>query len=174
MLYENYLLFLQKNPPPNVEEISLAGTIPEITNNLTKRHDQSLKPGFVRNLEEIIKECVHACETVSRLPSVKALLNSSVTFDMVIVEVFGSECFLPLGQRFKAPVIGLLSSVPLPWVNEQLGNPEETSYVPAYMMGYGQRMNLWERFSNTIAIIWSKILYKYMSQIPSQVRNENN
>ncbi|XP_026314878.1 UDP-glucuronosyltransferase 1-1-like [Hyposmocoma kahamanoa] len=160
--------FPMKNPPPNVEEISLAGTIPEITNNLTKRHYHSLKPDFVRNLEEIMKECVHACETVSRLPSVKALLNSSVTFDMVIVEVFGSECFLPLGQRFKAPVVGLLSSVPLPWVNEQLGNPEATSYVPAYMMGYGQRMNLWERFSNTIAVIWSKILYKYMSQIPSQ------
>lgn len=169
-----YLLSLQKNPPPNVEEISLAGTIPEITNNLTKRHDQWLKPDFIRNLEEIMKECVHACETVSRLPAVKALLNSSITFDMVIVEVFGSECFLPLGQRFKAPVVGLLSSVPLPWVNEQLGNPEVTSYVPAYMMGYGQRMNLWERFSNTIAVIWTKILYKHKSQIPSQVRVKNN
>lgn len=160
----------QKNPPPNVEEISLAGTIPEITNNLTKR-DHSIKPDFIRNMEQIMKECVHACETVSRLPAVKALLNSTVTFDMVIVEVFGSECFLPLGQRFQAPVVGLLSSVPLPWVNEQLGNPEATSYVPSYMMGYGQHMNIWERFANTLAVIWSKILYRYKSQLPSQVRS---
>ncbi|XP_049877469.1 UDP-glucosyltransferase 2-like [Pectinophora gossypiella] len=159
--------FPMKNPPSNVDEISLAGTIPEITNNLT-RQDQSLKPSFVRNLEQIMKECVQACETVSRIPAVKDLLNSTVMFDMVIVEVFGSECFLPLGQRFQAPVVGLLSSVPLPWVNEQLGNPEATSYVPAYMMGYGQHMNLWERFANTMSVLWAKILYRYKSQLPSQ------
>lgn len=116
-----------------------------------------------------MEECVHACETVSQLPAIKALLNSTVTFDMVIVEVFGSECFLPFGQRFKAPVVGFLSSVPLPWVNEQLGNPDATAYVPSYMMGYGQQMSLWERFANTMAVVWAKILYRYKSQMPSQV-----
>lgn len=116
-----------------------------------------------------MKECVHACDTVSRLPAIKTLLNSSVQYDMVIVEVFGSDCFLPLGRRFDAPVVGLLSSVPLPWVNEQLGNPEATAYVPAYMTPYGQRMTVLERLFNTISVVWAKILYKYESQIPSQV-----
>ncbi|XP_046971629.1 UDP-glucosyltransferase 2-like [Vanessa cardui] len=160
--------FTMKNPPTNVEEINLAGTIPEITNNLTKQHT-SLKPDAVRNLEQIMKECVHACEVVSQNPAVKALVNSTKTFDLVIVEVFGSECFLPFGTRFKAPVVGFLSSVPLPWVNEQLGNPEGTSYIPAYMLGFGQSMNLWERFVNTIAVIYSKINYKNKSQQPSQI-----
>lgn len=159
---------MQKSPPLNIEQISLAGTIPEITNNLTKSQ-QSIKPDFIRNLEEIMKECIHACETVAKLPTVKALLNSTSVFDLIIVEVFGSDCFLPLGRRFKAPVVGFLSSVPLPWINDQIGNPEATSYVPSYMMGYGQRMNLWERFANTIAVIVAKILYVYKSQIPSQV-----
>ncbi|KAM3962556.1 UDP-glycosyltransferase UGT47A1 [Aphomia sociella] len=159
--------FLMKNPPSNVEEISLAGTIPEITNNLTN-HLHSLKPEFVSNLERIMEVCVNACDTVSRIPAVKSLFNSTTTYDMVIVEVFGSECFLPLGQKFKAPVVGLLSSVTLPWVNEQLGNPEATAYVPAYMMPYGQRMNIFERFINTISALWAKILYKYKSQLPSQ------
>lgn len=116
-----------------------------------------------------MKECVHACDTVSKMPAIKNLLNSTVTYDMVIVEVFGSDCFLPLGQKFQAPVIGLLSSVPLPWVNDQLGNPDATGYVPAYMMGYGQHMNVWERFINTVAVKWAKVLYKYNSLIPSQV-----
>lgn len=158
----------QTNRPSNVEEINLAGTIPEITNNLTTKYN-SFKPDAFRNLEQIIKECVHACEVVSRNPEVKALVNSTKTFDLVIVEVFGSECFLPFGSRFKAPVVGLLSSVPLPWVNEQLRNPEGTAYIPAYMMSFGQRMNLWERFLNTVAVIWAKIYYKHKSQIPSQV-----
>ncbi|XP_013139240.1 PREDICTED: UDP-glucuronosyltransferase 2C1-like [Papilio polytes] len=160
--------FPMKNPPPNVEEISLAGTIPEITNNLTRQHN-TLKPHFIRNLEQIMKECVHACETVSQLPAVKALVNSTLSFDLVIVEVFGSECFLPFGRRFQAPIVGVLSSVPLPWVNEQLGNPEATSYVPAYMMSYGQQMSLWERMMNTLAVLWSKLLYQYKSQMPSQL-----
>lgn len=116
-----------------------------------------------------MKECVHACETVSQLPAVKALVNSTLSFDLVIVEVFGSECFLPFGRRFQAPIVGVLSSVPLPWVNEQLGNPEATSYVPAYMMSYGQQMSLWERMMNTLAVLWSKLLYQYKSQMPSQV-----
>ncbi|GBP61186.1 Dihydrodiol dehydrogenase 3 [Eumeta japonica] len=157
----------KKNPPPNVEEINLAGTIPEITNNLTKQQ-RTLKPDFMHNLEQIIDECVHACDVVSKVPAVRALFNSSMVFDLVIVEVFGSECFLPLGRRFDAPVVGLLSSVPLPWVNEQLGNPEATAYVPAYMMGYGQRMTLWERFANTMSVLIAKIIYRYNSQIPSQ------
>ncbi|CAG9789204.1 unnamed protein product [Diatraea saccharalis] len=160
--------FPMKNSPPNYEEISLAGTIPEITNNLTKKN-YSWKPDIVQNLESIMNECVQACDVVSRIPAVKALINSSATFDLVIVEVFGSDCFLPLGQRFQAPVVGLLSSVPLPWFNEQLGNPEATAYVPAYMTGFGQHMTLWERFANTMSVIGAKILYKYKSQLPSQV-----
>lgn len=116
-----------------------------------------------------MKECVHACDTVSQLPAVKALVNSNETFDLVIVEVFGSDCFLPLGRRFKAPVVGFLSSVPLPWLNQQLGNPEETAYVSSYMMGYGQRMTMWERFTNTLAVIVAKVMYRYKSQVPSQV-----
>lgn len=123
----------------------------------------------MRNLENIMKECVQACDIVSKMQSVQALFNSTATFDLVIVEVFGSECFLPLGQKFHAPVVGLLSSVPLPWVNDQLGNPEATAFVPAYMMGYGQRMNLWERFTNTLAVAWAKITYRQYSQLPSQV-----
>ncbi|XP_072930001.1 UDP-glycosyltransferase UGT5-like [Epargyreus clarus] len=160
--------FPMRNPPANVEEISLAGTIPEIVNNLTSQQN-SFKPAFVRNLETIMKECVHSCDVVSRTPAVKALINSTRTFDLVIVEVFGTECFLPLGERFQAPVVGLLSSVPLPWVNDQLGNPDGTTYIPSYMVGYGQRMNLWERFTNTFAVILAKFLYKYKSQVPSQV-----
>ncbi|XP_034834101.1 UDP-glucosyltransferase 2-like [Maniola hyperantus] len=160
--------FPMKNPPSNVEQISLAGTIPELTNNLTKQQ-YSLKPDSIRNLEQIMAECVHACDIVSQNPQVRALVSSTKTYDLVIVEVFGSECFLPFGKRFKAPVVGLLSSVPLPWVNEQLGNPEGTAYIPAYMMGYGQRMNVWERFLNTAAVLWAKILYRIKSQIPSQV-----
>nr|QBK47179.1 UDP-glycosyltransferase UGT47A7 [Chilo suppressalis] len=159
--------FPMKNAPPNLEEISLAGTIPDITNNLTKQH-YSWKPDIVRNLESIMTECVHACDVVSKIPAVKALVNSTAAFDLVIVEIFGSECFLPLGQRFQAPVVGLLSSVPLPWLNEQLGNPDATAYVPAYMTGFGQHMTLWERFSNTLSVIGAKILYKYKSQLPSQ------
>lgn len=142
--------------------------MPDIKNNLTRQH-QSLKPEFVDNLEQIMKECVDACDIVSRMPAVKALINSTTTFDMVIVEVFGSECFLPLGKRFDAPVVGFLSSVPLPWVNEQLGIPEGTSYIPSYMMGYGQHMTLLERLVNTMSVIVAKLLHRYKSQIPSQV-----
>lgn len=101
----------------------------------------------------------------------RALVNSTATFDMVIVEVFGSECFLPLGKRFNAPVVGFLSSVPLPWLNDQLGNPEGTSYIPSYVMGCGQHMTLYERLANTISVIVAKLLYRYKSQIPSQVSN---
>lgn len=118
-----------------------------------------------------MEECVDACENVAKVPAVRALFNSMETFDMVIVEVFGSDCFLPLGKKYGAPVVGFLSSVPLPWVNDQLGNPDATAYVPSYMVGYGQRMTLWERFANTMAVITAKVLYKYKSQIPSQVSN---
>ncbi|XP_041969125.1 UDP-glucosyltransferase 2-like [Aricia agestis] len=163
--------FPMKNPPTNVQEISLAGSIPEIMNNLTdirNAHKYTLKPAYIRNLESIIRECVHACNVVAQKEAVRRLLETRTKFDLVMVEVFGTDCLLPLGERFDAPVVGLLSSVPLPWVNEQLGNPDGTAYIPAYMMGFGQRMTIWERFANTVAVMWAKFLYKYKSQIPSQ------
>ncbi|CAK1552262.1 unnamed protein product [Leptosia nina] len=160
--------FPRKTPPPNLEEISLAGTIPELTNNLTEQQN-SFKPAFIRNLDQIIKECLQSCDVVSHMPAVKSLLNSTVHFDLILMEVFGTECFLPFGRRFSAPVVGLLSSVALPWVNDQLANPEGPAYIPSYVTSYGQGMNLWERFFNTFAIVWAKMIYRYKSQVPSQL-----
>ncbi|VVD04657.1 unnamed protein product [Leptidea sinapis] len=133
----------------------------------------TLKPNFIFNLEALISECIEACQVVSQQANIRALLNTTDTYDLVIIEVFGSDCFLPFGKLFNAPVVGLLSSVPLPWVNDQLGNPEIPSYIPAYVTGFSQSMSLWERFSNTLSIILAKILYHYKSQVPSQVIADN-
>ncbi|XP_050667870.1 UDP-glycosyltransferase UGT5-like [Leptidea sinapis] len=157
---------------PNIKEISLAGTIKDLSNNLTRQRN-TLKPNFIFNLEALISECIEACQVVSQQANIRALLNTTDTYDLVIIEVFGSDCFLPFGKLFNAPVVGLLSSVPLPWVNDQLGNPEIPSYIPAYVTGFSQSMSLWERFSNTLSILLAKILYHYKSQVPSQVIADN-
>lgn len=120
------------------------------------------------NVIRLAKYGVHTCETVLSHPSVKKLIRSDEEFDVVVNEVFHTDCFLPFAYKFKAISIGVSSSVLMPWANNRFGNPDNPSYIPNIFTSYSDHMNFIERIANAITSVLYKMMYHFFSDSPSQ------
>ncbi|XP_017767482.1 PREDICTED: UDP-glucuronosyltransferase 2B20 isoform X1 [Eufriesea mexicana] len=85
--------------------------------------------------------------------AVKQLLASGQKFDVLLTESFNTNCFMGLVYRINAPFIQISTHQLMPWVIDELGLSQETSYVPALLTRLPKPMNLFERMSN-LAATW--------------------
>lgn len=99
-------------------------------------------------------------------PDVQALYGRK--YDLVIVEVFGTESIIGLGQQFDAPVIGFSTFSTSRWTNDLIGNPSPLSYISHPMMDFPDRMNLWHRIYNIVFYAYESLVLNVMSH-PMQV-----
>jgi len=120
------------------------------------------------NVIRLAKYGVHTCKTVLSHPSVKKLIRSDEEFDVVVNEVFHTDCFLPFAYKFKAISIGVSSSALMPWANDRFGNPDNPSYIPNIFTSYSDHMNFIERIENAITSVLYKMIYCFFSDSPSQ------
>lgn len=81
--------------------------------------------------------------------------------------MFVADCYLAMARHLKVPLVGLVTSKLMDWMNLPLGNPVSTSYVPSTMSGFSQRMNFLERLLNTLVSGFFKLQYHYF--IPEQL-----
>lgn len=77
-------------------------------------------------------------------------LHSDAQFDVVIVEIFGTEALLGLGHHFKAPVIGVSTFGASKWTADLVGTPLIPSYVPNTFTPHSDRMTFLERAYNLL------------------------
>lgn len=97
------------------------------------------------------------CDAVLKTPVAKQLRDAPKKYDMIITEIFGTDCMLGFAYRYKVPVIALVSSILLPWGGDRLGLPDNPSYIPNYMVPFTSNMDLKERLINTVSVIACKI-----------------
>lgn len=71
-------------------------------------------------------------------------------FDLVIVESFATEGFYGLGEHFKAPLIGLSTTVATGWLNMAVGNYEPWSSVPNQFLFVQPEMTFNDRLNNVL------------------------
>jgi glucuronosyltransferase len=126
------------------------------------------KSNPIANAIHTTKFGVHNCETLLSHPSVKELIRSEEKFDVVVSEVFHTDCFLPFAYKFKAINIGISTSVIMPWANDRLGNIDNPSYIPNFYSSYSDHMNFIERVANALTLVIYKMIYRFFSDPPSQ------
>lgn len=96
---------------------------------------------------------------------IQNLLNSSKTFDLIIMDQFYDEALLGIANHFKAPVI-LSSSLESPtWTHHMIANPDYYSYVPNAFLKTSSRMNFVNRLMNTI-LNFTERLYQIFISVP--------
>jgi glucuronosyltransferase len=151
--------FPQKIPVKNYKDISVEGSVPIHKNNLSidliEQHDNILLP------LRIFTQHVTECELVLKNNNIHGLLKSEDKFDVIITEIFVSDCFLGIVPKFEAPHIALMTSVPYPWSNDRTANPDHPAYIPNYFAQYTDRMSFWERLKNTVQTEIIKLAYYY-------------
>ena len=99
--------------------------------------------------------------------NVKKLIESKKHFDVVVVEYFNTDCFSILSHIFKAPLVGIFSSAPLPWHNDRMGNPDNPSYVAHTLSEFSSEMNFYARLKNSLSLFFSKTYYNMYSNGPT-------
>uniref|UniRef100_A0A0C9RNU1 UDP-glucuronosyltransferase n=1 Tax=Fopius arisanus TaxID=64838 RepID=A0A0C9RNU1_9HYME len=135
-------------PLPNYKDIDLAGE----DNIFVEVVDlQTLDYSLLREFMLLRHWGLECCQRSLDNKDVQRLIKSNAKFDLIITEVFNSDCFLGFVHRFKAPFIGLSSHVLMPWANGRLSNERNPSYVPILFLGYGPKMGFMERVENYLA-----------------------
>ncbi|XP_015608810.1 UDP-glucuronosyltransferase 2C1 [Cephus cinctus] len=102
------------------------------------------------------------CEINLKHPNTQKLIKSNEKFDVILTEVFNSDCFLGFVHKFQAPFLSLSSHQILPWVNPRIGNPDNPSYISTTFHGYSSHMTFYERLMNTIFLGLEKIMFYTM------------
>ncbi|XP_065201051.1 UDP-glucosyltransferase 2-like isoform X2 [Planococcus citri] len=92
------------------------------------------------------------CEKAYADNKIKDLLSEK--FDLVLLEVAATKCFVPLAFSFRVPVIGVVAgAVVFSDFDGFIGNPGNPSYVPAIMSGVSPKMSFSQRVLNTYEFI---------------------
>lgn len=109
------------------------------------------------------------CQILFDNHMVQDLYNSNVTFDVVILNLFHTDCTYELARRFKSAIIGFHASQMLSWIPDRFGltsNPAITdnSYVP-----FNMKMTFYERVWNAL-ITWGFMFYYHKAMYPTDKR----
>ncbi|XP_069672743.1 UDP-glucosyltransferase 2-like isoform X1 [Periplaneta americana] len=156
----------QKFPVANYTDISIVGSLPDTKDNITFDLLRYMNSGFFANF--FLKYATSSCESVYKHPNIQKLLSAEIKFDLIINEVWGSDCFLGLVHKLQVPHIGIISSVSYPWSNDRIGNPDNPAYIPNFFVPYSDKMSFPQRILNLLYNEGIKWLYYYLSELPMQ------
>ncbi|XP_048513493.1 UDP-glycosyltransferase UGT5-like [Athalia rosae] len=164
--------FPREIPMDNYHDITMHESVNRTVNSkdidaFSSRSYVSLMMDFVRDGDESV------CRKGLRHPNVQKLIKSDEKFDILITEIFNTDCFLGFVHKTQLPFVGLRAAPPSPWTNERIANPDNPSYVPNSLAGKSTRMNFFDRLENFSLTLWYKIFYRYHDGICTEIAREH-
>lgn len=158
--------FPQKTRVPNYTDISLVGSMPSFVSTVSL---DEIATGYIYTIVKILAELgVTGCEKTLSHPPVIKLINSDEKFDLVVTELFNTDCYLGFAHKFKVPYISICTTPLLPWGFDRFANPNNPSYIPNLFLGHSDKMHFFERLINTIYLKVLQWEYHYWYDIPSE------
>lgn len=105
-------------------------------------------------------------------------MNSKEKYDLIILDVFGNDCTLPLVEVFDVPFIYFNCFAPTPWLLNTIGSPLAQEQFPN-PAGVRDRMNLWQRMFNSVTTIGGMYFHQWLvmpliDRVASQTLGINN
>ncbi|XP_018325091.1 UDP-glucuronosyltransferase 1-1 isoform X4 [Agrilus planipennis] len=164
--------FPQKTKIPRFTDISLENLtyIGFEVWNLT-RVQRTMMQTAVHLLELSAKR---TCAAVLPSPQIKEFLKGNLTYDVILTELFNTNCFMYVAAKVNAPIIGLSSCAILPFWNELFANPDNPSYIPMMFMDYSDKLTFLERVENTLVLWYHKLYFELvMNPYTQKIVNEN-
>lgn len=119
---------------------------------------QTIEKSIIENVRDFHEMGLNISRTFLEESTVKALLASNQTFDVVICEVFLSEALFGLSEHYNVPLIGVGTFGAHPWNTDMVGSPSPPSYVASAMLPFNNRMTLWQRVGNFAYNVFERLL----------------
>lgn len=98
----------------------------------------------------IAERGLESCQVALESDAIQLVLNQTEKYDVILTEQFNQECTMGIAWKLNAPVIGMCSSVLLPWNYDRSDNPLIPSYIPNVFMRTTDEMSFFERIENWI------------------------
>ncbi|XP_045481094.1 UDP-glycosyltransferase UGT5-like isoform X6 [Harmonia axyridis] len=124
--------------------------------------DESESPWYcqLRSSDLLFSEGLQSCEVTFSNSKVIELLKSNQKFDLVLAEVFNSECSQGFALRFKAPLVAISTTTLMPWHNSRFANPDNPAYIPNNHIWFDNKMSFSQRVVNFLGTLYAKIVYQ--------------
>uniref|UniRef100_A0A1B6L2Y1 UDP-glucuronosyltransferase n=1 Tax=Graphocephala atropunctata TaxID=36148 RepID=A0A1B6L2Y1_9HEMI len=145
----------QKTPVANYTDLSLVGVAPMFVNALKFEHLVGINP--LTDFMAITNMGWETCEDILRSEAVQNLLRTPKKFDLLIVEMFNTDCFLGLVDKFDAPFVGISSSAFFPTHYSRVGSFDHPAYFPNLFFPFSSRMSLLERTVNAVCTVLMRL-----------------
>ncbi|KAG8272890.1 UDP-glucuronosyltransferase 1-1 [Homalodisca vitripennis] len=134
----------QKTAVANYTDISLVGLVPLRLNQV--QFDQVENP--ILDLISMSRMGLDMCEKILKFQPVKSLLDSNAKFDLIIIELFNTDCFLSLVHKYGVPYVGISSANTSPEQDGRVGTPLQPAYVSHPDLPLDSHMNFFQRIWN--------------------------
>ena len=100
------------------------------------------------------------CEQDFRTDKIRKFLNDSGPFDVIVTQMFTSDCYLSFMHKFEAPVVGVSTFGIMEWVCEKFGLPSNPAYVPNVFSDLVNPITFARRIDNFLMGIFQKLYYE--------------
>ncbi|CAG9788161.1 unnamed protein product [Diatraea saccharalis] len=153
--------FPQSDPVENYNDISLAGK----TKLLQEVFPISRSYWMFVHISLFLFNYGSAnCRTLLANEQVQNLWKTKRKFDVIVVELFNSDCSLGLAHQLGAPVVGATTHTLMPYHHDRFGVPFNPSYKHVEFFEGGTKPTFYQRLERTIVYYYIKILHRYLSQ----------
>lgn len=98
---------------------------------------------------------------------IQELLNSNVSFDVIVMEEFLAASLMGLSYHYKAPLVYVCAMGANLWNNNLFGNPAPSSYVPNMFATYSSHMTFFQRLHNLL-VNHVDLLYRHLVYYPRE------
>ncbi|XP_046745421.1 UDP-glucosyltransferase 2-like [Diprion similis] len=159
--------FPPEKPVPGYNHISLKGLLPTYVNNVTASHARKVTTvgyGLSRLCALLSKQLCSLLDT----PQMQNILNTDVKYDLMVTEVFSTNCFLAVAYKLKIPVVGVGSSVMYSWGYDPFHGDGNPSFIPSQLGEFTNEMSFIQRVENTMVHFYSKYLFYYYDKSVSE------
>lgn len=102
------------------------------------------------------------CESSLSSAVIKKILKSNLQFDVILTELFNTNCAFAVLKNWSAPLIGLSSCAIMPWTNLQFGNPDNPAYIPNIFLDNANDMSFLQRVENSLMWILANSYNKHI------------
>ncbi|XP_046620210.1 UDP-glucosyltransferase 2-like [Neodiprion virginianus] len=158
--------FPPKESVSGFNHISLKGSLHFYVNNITVSFTQEVKG--VHNVIRFIsgREPSDLCNLM-RLPQLQNILNTKTKYDVMVTEVFGTNCYLAVAHKLQIPVVGVTTGVMYSWGYSPFFGDGNPSFIPSQLGSFTNEMSFLERVENTIIHFYSIFLFNYYERTVS-------
>ncbi|XP_022189984.2 UDP-glycosyltransferase UGT5 isoform X1 [Nilaparvata lugens] len=121
----------------------------------------------LKGMHWIWELCESMCHIAYNSSKVQNLIKSQQKYDLLITEIFASDCYIPFAHKLRVPLVSISTFYPTPWLNPRISNPDNPSYITHYALPYTDKMTFTQRLLNTLAVVYGRVGYHLLSDSAS-------